>query len=43
MKSFKRKSRTSIEIMAYVHFNPIYRAFKRSIKKVRQLRAAFSA
>jgi hypothetical protein len=35
-----RKRRNSIEIISYIHFNPLYRAVKRSIRKVSRIKAA---
>ena len=40
MKSMVRRKRNKLEIVAYVHFNPLYRAVRRSLKRAAQIRTA---
>jgi hypothetical protein len=37
---FNRRKRTKLEIVAYVHFNPLYRVVRRSVRKAGRLKAA---
>lgn len=38
MHKSSRRKRTRIEILTYVHFNPLYRALRRSARKVARMR-----
>ncbi len=38
--SLSKRKRNKLEIVAYVHFNPLYRAVRRSMKRAAQIRAA---
>ncbi|MCG3176311.1 MAG: hypothetical protein MOGMAGMI_01259 [Candidatus Omnitrophica bacterium] len=40
MQKNTRRKRNRLEILTYVHFNPLYRALRRSARRVSRLRLA---